>query len=67
MWRAILLGKLSISILASLIVGAVCISQPSRDETGVIDTWKWIGLGVFFFLLALGQIASIYFMTKRKK
>ncbi|MFK7769386.1 MAG: hypothetical protein AB8B55_19340 [Mariniblastus sp.] len=65
MWRTILLGKLSISILASLIVGWICIGQPWQNEFGLLESSKWIALGVFFFLLGIGQIATIYFLMKK--
>ena len=67
MWRTILLGKLSISILASLIVGGVCISQPWRNEFGIAQTSQWIGLGIFFIVLGIAQIAATYFLMKKKK
>ena len=66
MWRTILLGKLSISILASLIVGGICVSQPWRNEYTLAQTSRWIGLGVFFLLLAAAQVAAIYYLNRRK-
>ena len=67
MWRAILLGKLSVSILASIIVGVICVTRPSRVELELIESWRWTGLGVFFLVLASAQIAAIYFLMKKKK
>lgn len=67
MWRTILLGKMSISILASLVVGGICFMYPARNELGIAESAQWRGLGVFFLLLGIGQIAAIYFMMRRKK
>ena len=66
MWRAILLGKLSFSILASFVVGAVCVSQPWRNEYTWVGSARWIGIGVFFLVLGLIQIWVIYFLMKKK-
>ncbi len=65
MWRTILLGKLGVSILASLIVGGVCLSQPSRHEYTVLQASSWIGVGIFFLLLGIAQIVAIYLMTRK--
>ena len=65
MWRTILLGKLGVSILASLIVGGVCVTQPWRNEYSIIQSTSWIGVGSFFLLLAVAQLAAIYFLTRK--
>jgi hypothetical protein len=66
MWRTILLGKLSISILASAIVGAICVTQPGRGEYSAGQISQWIGLGVFFILLSIVQVVVIYFLFRKK-
>ncbi|MDG1872652.1 MAG: hypothetical protein P8J27_01980 [Mariniblastus sp.] len=60
MWRTILLGKLSLSILASLVVGVACVSQPWRHEYALLGKAQWIGVGSFFLVLALVQIGAIF-------
>lgn len=67
MWRTILLGKLSISILASFAVGGVCLTQPWRNDYTLIESTRWIGVGVFFILLAIAQIVVTIILTKKKK
>jgi hypothetical protein len=67
MWRTILLGKLGVSIVASLVVGGVCISQPWRKSYTFLQSSSWVGVGAFFFLLALAQITAIYFMTRKPR
>lgn len=67
MWRTILLGKLSISILASFIVGGVCISQPWREQYTIVESTSWIAVGVFFLVLAIAQIAVTFFLMKKRK
>ena len=69
MWRSVLLGKLAISISATLIVGGLCASRPWRVEMPMFESARWIGIGVFFILLAVLQVAVIYFLkppAKRK-
>jgi len=67
MWRAILLGKLAVSILASFVVGGICASQPWRNDYTFIQSAKWIGLGAFFLILAIAQIVVVYLLLKKKK
>lgn len=68
MWRAILLGKMSVFILASFVVGGICVTQPSRhEEYGLVESARWVGAGIFFLTLGFAQIAVIYFLMKRKK
>ena len=66
MWRTILLGKLGVSIAASIGVGILCLRQQPQDA-GWMEIWQWRGLGVFFLVLAVAQVAAIYFMLRRKK
>ncbi len=65
MFRNILLGKLGVSILASLAVGGFCVSQPWRQQYTLIESGSWIGVGLFFLVLAVAQVAAVYLMTKR--
>lgn len=67
MWRAILLGKMSVFILASVVVSGICFTHPSRLELTMAQSVRWTGLGIFFLTLGLAQIAVIYFLMKRKK
>lgn len=67
MWRSILLGKMSVSILASFIVGWICITHPSRHEFSIGESARWIGAGLFFLFLGFAQIVVIYLLMKRKK
>lgn len=67
MWRTILLGKLAISIIATFVVGAACASRPWRVELTMTETAQWIGIGVFFILLGLLQIATIYLLMRKSK
>ena len=65
MWRAILLGKLGVSILASLVVGILCVSQPWRHEYAFVGKARWIGIGIFFLLLAIVQIGAIFVLMNK--
>ena len=67
MWRTILLSKLAISILASLTVGGFCLTQPWRHEYPIVESTWWIGIGIFFLVLAVAQIAAAFLLTKKKK
>ena len=67
MWRAILLGKLGISISATLIVGGLCASRPWRVEMPMLESAQWIGIGAFFILLAVLQVAVIFFLKPPSK
>jgi hypothetical protein len=48
-------------------VGAVCISRPWRVTLSVAESSKWIGVGAFFLLLAIAQVAVIVFLAWPKK
>ena len=67
MWRTILLGKMAISILASIAVGVVCIMHGQDAEFTLSQSAKWIGIGTFFCLLAIVQVAVVYFLSRKKK
>jgi undecaprenyl pyrophosphate phosphatase UppP len=67
MLRSLLLGKLAISIIASFIVGWICITRPSKVELEFAESAQWTGLGIFFMVLGLAQIVVIYFLTKKKR
>ena len=67
MLRSLLLGKLTISILASFVVGGICITRPSRVELTVAESARWTGLGIFFLVLGVAQIALIYFLMKKQR
>lgn len=68
MWQSILLGKLSISILASLAVGGYCVSRPwYRDNLTISESASWIGAGAFLLLFAIAQLVMIYFMFRKKR
>lgn len=66
MWRSILLGKMSLSILASLVVGIVCLTVPWRQSLSTSALMQWLGMGVFFVLLAVGQIGVVWFLRYRR-
>ena len=66
MWRTILLGKLAISILASIVVGALCVSRPWRVDLTVVESAQWMGIGIFFLVLAVGQVAVVFLLTRKK-
>lgn len=66
-WRAILLGKLSLGIIASLIVGGICVSLPWRQPgMTLVKQVRWIGVGVFFLALGIALILTIWALFRRK-
>jgi hypothetical protein len=68
MWQSILLGKLSVSTIASLVIGCFCVSRPwYREGMSFNESSSWIGIGVFFLVLALAQVVMVYFMFRKKK
>lgn len=67
MWRSLLLGKLSVAILASLAVGAICISRPWRIPGPLNESLGWFVTGAFFLLLGLGLVLAIFFMFRKPK
>ncbi len=66
MLRKFLLGKMSVSILASLLVGAICLSQPCRNSYEFPESARWIGIGIFFLLLGLVLIVAMVLMLWRR-
>jgi len=67
MLRTLLLGKLTVSIAASLIVGTICVTRPSRIELPIAESARWVALGIFFLILGVAQIAVIYYLTKKPR
>lgn len=67
MWRTILLSKLGISILASLLIGGVCLTQPWRGVYTLTQTTQWIGVGVFFVVLGIIQVTVVYLLFRKKQ
>ena len=67
MWRSVLLGKLAISISATLIVGGLCASRPWRVEMPMLESAQWIGIGCFFILLAVLQVVVIFLLRRPDK
>lgn|GEM_PF-1488143 len=66
MWRTLLTGKLTISILASCFVGYLCLMHPAKHEVEASATARWYALGVFFFVLAIAQVTAVVLISKRK-
>ena len=66
MWRGIVLGKLSVSIVVSAIVCYVCIRQGQQADDWFASA-RWYGLSLFFGLLGFAMIASLYLLHYRKK
>ena len=67
MWQKVLLGKLAISIVASLAAGGICIYQPWSDqETTWAESAQWVGIGVFFLLLGTLQLGVIGLLLRRR-
>ena len=67
MWRNYLLGKMFVAAIASLIIGAVCISRPWRVPGPLSDSLGWIGTGAFFLILAFGMVATIFVLFRKPK
>ena len=66
-WRAILLGKLLLGIVASLIVGGICVSLPWRQPgLAMGEQLRWIGAGAFFLLLGAALILTIWILFRRR-
>lgn len=66
MWRTILLGKMAISIIASIVVGVVCIQRAGKEDFTLTQTTQWMSIGVFFCVLAIAQVGVIYFLQKKR-
>jgi hypothetical protein len=67
MWRTLLLGKLGISILASLLIGGTCLTQPWRGEYTLTQTTQWFGAGIFFGVLGIIQLLVVYLLLRKKR
>jgi len=67
MWRSLLLGKLAISIGVSLLVGGYCMWSLQNPDLGRSEYFSWLGVGVFFLLLAVVQVAMVAIMFRKKK
>lgn len=67
MWRSLLLGKLAISIVVSLLVGGFCIWSLQKPDMGRAEYSSWLGVGIFFLVLATVQIAMVAMMFRKKK
>jgi hypothetical protein len=67
MFRSIVLGKLIISIVASLIVGGICFNISRGSEKTVAEAGRWMLLSLFFFGLAICLAATIFLLHWRKK
>lgn len=67
MWRSLLLGKLALSVVISLLVGGYGIWAAQTPDLSSSEYSSWIGLGIFFWVLALFQIAMAFLMLRKKK
>ena len=67
MWRSLLLGKLAISIAVSLLVGGYGIWNLQNSDLSRTEYYSWMGVGVFFFLLAIVQLVMMAMMFRKKK
>ena len=67
MWRSIVLGKLIISIIASVIVGVICFSLSRGADKTVAQSGQWLLLSLFFFGLAICFSVVIFLLFYRKK
>jgi phosphotransferase system glucose/maltose/N-acetylglucosamine-specific IIC component len=67
MWRSILLGKLLISIIASLIVCGICFRISRGAERTVAESGQWMLLSVFFLGLSVCFAIVIGLLFYRKK
>ena len=65
MWRAILLGKLVISIIASAVVGGVCVTVARNPELTFVESLRWYGLGGFFFLLSVCFTVVVFLLFRK--
>lgn len=67
MWRSLLLGKLAISIVVSLLVGGFCMWSLQKPEMGRGEFTSWLGVGIFFLVLGVVQLAMVAVMFRKKK
>ncbi|MDA7885171.1 hypothetical protein N9B12_01005 [bacterium] len=66
MWRTLLTGKLTISILASCFIGYLCLNHPAKHQIVAPASTRWYALGLFFFALAVAQVTAIVLLSKRR-
>ncbi len=67
MWRSIVLGKLIISIIASIIIGSICINASRQADETLASSTQWMLLGLFFFGLAISFSTVIFLLFRKKK
>jgi len=69
MWRSIVLGKLIISIAASIIIGFICVHSARQADQTLAGSTQWWLLGFFFFGLAISFsiVIALLFVKKRPK
>ena len=67
MWRKYLLGKMLVVTLASLIIGAVCVSHPWRVPEPLSDSVGWLATGAFFLILSAGLLLTIFVLVRKPK
>lgn len=67
MWRNYLLGKMSVATLASLVIGAICLSRPWRAPGPLSDSVGWLATGAFFLILAVGMLLAIFVLFRKPK
>jgi len=67
MWRTIVLGKLIISIIASIIIGFICIVSARQPDQTIAASTQWWLLGFFFLGLAISFATVMYLLFYRKK
>lgn len=66
MWRTLLTGKLTISILASCFIGYLCLMHPEKHDIAASGAARWYALGIFFLVLSVAQVAAVFLLVKRK-
>lgn len=67
MWRTILLGKLAVSILASVFVGGYCIQHARTENFDMVESLQWWAIGIFFLLLAVVQVGVVVLLNRKPK
>jgi hypothetical protein len=67
MWRSLLLGKLAISIVISLLIGGYAIWSTRQPDLSTSEYSSWMGVGIFFLVLGLVQLAMVPLMFRKKK
>jgi hypothetical protein len=67
MWRSLLLGKISISVAISSIIGAYGFWQLSTGKIPEEEYSSWLGVACFFSALAAVQLVLVVLMFRKKK